>query len=259
MKVVILAGGRGTRLQEETEYRPKPLVNIGNRPILWHIMKNYAHFGFNEFVICLGYKGDMIKEYFLNYEAMNNDFTVNLGQRSRITYHSAHEEQNYQVTLADTGVDSQTGRRVKQIERYVDGDLFMVTYGDGLSNLDIGALVEFHKAHGKLATVTSVRPISRYGTLALDDHSHVTDFREKPQLNDWINAGFFVFNRAVFDLIDPAANEDIALTLEHLARDLQLVAYKHNGFFLGMDTYKEHVYLNQLWKQGKAPWKVWED
>lgn len=257
MKVVILAGGKGTRLQEETEYRPKPLVNIGNHPVLWHIMKNYAHFGFNEFVICLGYKGTMIKEYFLNYEAMNNDFTVNLGRKSEITYHSAHDEQDYLVTLADTGIDSHTGWRIKQVERYIDGDTFMVTYGDGLSDLDISKLTAFHHSHGKLATVTSVRPISRYGTLKLDDDCHVTDFKEKPQLNDWISAGFFVFNRRVFDYIDDNPNQDIVVALERLSGESQLVAYKHDGFFLGMDTYKEHQYLNQLWERGNPPWKVW--
>ncbi len=260
MKVVILCGGKGTRLQEETEYRPKPLVPIGGRPILWHIMKNYAHYGHNQFVLCLGYRGSMIKDYFLNYEAMNNDFTVSLGREQAITYHSAHEEQDYCVTLAETGLESQTGWRVKQIEKYIDDDLFMVTYGDGLSNVNLHDLVAFHKAHGKLATVTSVRPISRYGTLKLDDENRVTHFMEKPQLNDWISAGFFIFNRKVFDFIDP----DPMMTLEReplerLAAQAQLVAYKHEGFFFGMDTYKEHLYLNELWERGEAPWKVWED
>lgn len=258
MKVVILAGGYGTRLREETEYRPKPLLNIGSHPIMWHIMKNYAHFGFNEFIICLGYKGEMIKEYFLNYEAMNNDFTINLGRRNEIIYHSAHEEQNFQITLADTGIDSQTAHRVKLVEQYIGDEPFMVTYGDGLSNLDIGELVAFHKNHGKLATVTSVRPISRYGTLTLDAQSRVTSFREKPQLNDWVNAGFMVFQREALDYIDPHTNEELPDTLEKLATDLELVAYKHDGFFLGMDTHKEHQYLNDLWKQGNAPWKAWE-
>lgn len=258
MKVVILCGGQGTRLREETEYRPKPLVNIGNRPILWHIMKNYAYYGFNDFVLCLGYRGNMIKEYFLNYEAMNNDFTINLGEKTCISYHSAHEEQNYKVTLADTGDESLTGFRVKLIEKYIDEDTFMVTYGDGLSDINIRELVDFHNAHGRLATVTSVHPISRYGTMRLDDQSRVNEFVEKPQLNDWINAGFFVFNRKVFDYIDD--DPKMALErepLERLAADSQLVAYKHHGFFYGMDTYKDNLYLNELWAQGKAPWKTW--
>ncbi|GAB4517669.1 MAG: glucose-1-phosphate cytidylyltransferase [Anaerolineae bacterium] len=260
MKIVILCGGKGTRLQEETEYRPKPLVPIGGKPILWHIMKNFAHHGYTDFVLCLGYRGNMIKEYFLNYEAMNNDFTINLGQSNGITYHSAHQEQDYRVTLAETGLESMTGWRVKQIEKYIDGDTFMVTYGDGLSDIDIEKLVAFHHAHGKLATVTSVRPISRYGTLKLDEAGVVNQFIEKPQLNDWISAGFFVFNRQVFEFIDP----DPLMTLEkepleRLSEQGQLVAYQHDGFFYGMDTYKEHLYLNELWDQGSAPWKVWGD
>ena len=258
MKTVILCGGKGTRLREETEYRPKPLVNIGNRPILWHIMKNYAHYGFNDFVLCLGYRGWMIKEYFLNYEAMNNDFTVNLGRNNTIDYHSSHEEQDFTVTLAETGLDTQTGGRVKAVERYLDGDHFMVTYGDGVSDLDIGKLVEFHLAHGRLATISTVHPISRYGTLALDDQNRVTDFAEKPKLNDWISCGFFVFHRKVLDYIDDdpmMALEDIPL--ERLAAEKQLVAYKHDGFFLGMDTYKDQLYLTDLLESGQAPWKVW--
>lgn len=166
MKVVILCGGQGTRLREETEFRPKPLVDVGGRPILWHIMKVYAHYGFRDFVLCLGYRGNMIKEYFLNYEAMNNDFTISLGQRRSIEFNGAHSEQDFRVTLADTGLDTMTGGRVKRIEKYVDSDLFMVTYGDGLADLNVQALLDFHKSHGKIATVTSVRPISRLGRVA---------------------------------------------------------------------------------------------
>ncbi len=258
MKTVILCGGKGTRLREETEYRPKPLVNIGNRPILWHIMKNYAQYGYNDFVLCLGYRGWMIKEYFLNYEAMNNDFTINLGHSNTINYHNSHEEQDFTVTLAETGTETQTGGRIKAVERYLKGDYFMVTYGDGVSDLNISRLVEFHHAHGRLATISTVHPISRYGTLSLDDQNRVTDFSEKPKLNDWINCGFFVFHRKVLDYID----NDPMMALEHiplerLAAEKQLVAYKHDGFFLGMDTYKDQLYLTDLWERGKAPWKVW--
>lgn len=258
MKVVILCGGQGTRLREETEYRPKPLVDVGGRPILWHIMKGYAHYGLRDFVLCLGYRGNMIKEYFLNYEAMNNDFTICLGARHRIEYHDAHLEQDYKVTLADTGVDTQTGSRVKQIERHVDGDTFMVTYGDGLSDLDIAALLDFHHAHGRLATVTTTRPTSRYGHLDLTGDGRVVGFAEKPQLNDWVSVGFFIFNRRVFDYLslDPETILERE-PLERLAREGELVAYRHDGFFYGMDTHKEYLYLNELWNSGQAPWAVW--
>ena len=259
MKVVILCGGQGTRLREETEYRPKPLVEVGGRPILWHIMKQYAHYGFSDFVLCLGYRGNMIKQYFLDYEAMNNDFTVCLGQRHQMLFHGAHGEQDYKVTLAETGMETMTGARVKRVQRHIDDDTFMVTYGDGLSDVDIASLLEFHRAHGRLATMTTVHPVSRYGILDLDAHGHVRDFAEKPQADGWANAGFFVFNRAVFDYLslDPSCILERA-PLEQLARDGQLVAYKHDGFFYAMDTYREYLHLNQLWDTGNAPWAVWK-
>ncbi len=257
MKVVILCGGLGTRLREETEFRPKPLVEIGGRPILWHIMKIYAHYGFRDFVLCLGYRGNMIKEYFLNYEAMNNDFTICLGRRNHIVYHNAHKEQDFHVTLADTGLETMTGGRVKRVEKYIDGDTFMVTYGDGVADLDVQALVEHHRSHGKLATVTTVRPFSYYGLLDLDANGSVVRFREKPRIDDWISVGFFVFNRGVFDYLD----ENCILErepLENLAKDGQLVAYRHTGFWHAMDTYRDFLKLNQLWQEGRAPWKIWE-
>jgi glucose-1-phosphate cytidylyltransferase len=258
VKVVILCGGQGTRMREETEFRPKPLVEVGGRPILLHIMKGYAHHGFNEFVLCLGYRGNMIKEYFLNYEPMNNDFTVSLGSKRQIEYHGAHDEGGFTVTLADTGVDSMTGARVKAIEKHVDGDTFMLTYGDGVSDVDVRKLLAFHKSHGKLATVTTVRPISRFGVLELDGTSKVAGFNEKPRLEGWINVGFFVFNRGVFDYLsnDPACVLEQE-PLQHLARDGQLVAYQHEGFFYAMDTYREFKLLNDLWDSGQAPWKAW--
>ncbi|MGZ6322160.1 MAG: sugar phosphate nucleotidyltransferase, partial [Ktedonobacterales bacterium] len=189
MKVVILCGGKGTRLREETEFRPKPMVEIGGRPILWHIMKLYAHYGFNDFVLCLGYKGNMIKEYFLNYDAMLRDFTVSIGERGRqnISFHDHEDTGNFVVTLADTGEETMTGGRLKRVERYVDDDTFLVTYGDGLADVNIADLVAFHHSHGKLATVTAVRPTSRFGLLELDEHGHVAQFREKPQMDEWIN------------------------------------------------------------------------
>jgi glucose-1-phosphate cytidylyltransferase len=259
MKVIILCGGLGTRLREETEYRPKPLVDVGGRPILWHIMKLYAHYGFRDFVLCLGYRGNMIKEYFLNYEAVNNDFTICLGAQNHINYHGVHKEQDFRVTLADTGLETMTGGRVKRVEKYVDDDTFMVTYGDGVADLDIQALIDFHRAHGRLATVTSVRPISRFGILDVDKGGRVLSFAEKPRMDGWASAGFLVFNRRVFDYL---SGDDCVLEqepLERLAREGQLIAYRHTGFFYAMDTYREYKYLNEIWASGKAPWKVWEE
>ncbi len=257
MKVMILCGGQGTRLREETEYRPKPLVDIGGRPILWHIMKLYAHYGLRDFVLCLGYRGNMIKEYFLDYEAMNADFTISLGTQHKIAYHDAHAEQDFQVTLADTGLDSMTGGRVRRASRYVPDDLVMVTYGDGLSNVDVGKLMAFHKNHGKLATVTTIRPTSRFGMLSCTSDDKVSSFTEKPQLDGWASAGYFVFHRKIFDYL---TGDDCILErepLERLAREGQLMAFKHEGFFFAMDTYREYVSLNEMWARGDAPWKVW--
>lgn len=258
MKVVILCGGQGTRLREETEYIPKPLVSIGGRPILWHIMKLYHHYGFNEFVLCLGYKGHLIKEYFLNYEAMNHDFSIRLGgEREDITIHKG-DEASFQITLADTGLDAMTGSRIKQIEKYIDTDTFMVTYGDGLSNVNIGELVTFHQSHDNLATVTAVHPMSRFGILDIVNQTQVRSFEEKPQSNDWISSGFFVLDRRVFDYLSP--DPDCVFErepLERLAADRQMRAFQHNGFFYAMDTYREYLYLNEVWKSGNAPWAVW--
>jgi len=258
MKAIILCGGQGTRMREETEYRPKPLVPIGGRPVLWHIMKTYAHYGFREFVLCLGYRGDLIKEYFLNYEAMNNDFTIRLGSTHEVQYHGAHDEQDFAVTLAETGIDSMTGARVKRAAPYCQDGTFMVTYGDGVSDVDLGKVMAFHRAHGKLATVTSVRPASRYGVLELADDGRVECFNEKPQSAGWINAGFFVFEPGVLDYLseDPGCILEKE-PLERLARAGQLMAYRHQGFFFGMDTYREYLYLNDLWDREEAPWKVW--
>jgi glucose-1-phosphate cytidylyltransferase len=258
MKVVILCGGQGTRLREETEFRPKPLVDVGGRPILWHIMKTYAHYGFLEFVLCLGYRGNMIKEYFLNYEAMNNDFTISLGQQSQLHFNGVHKEQDFRVTLADTGQETMSGGRIRRIERFVEGDTFLVTYGDGLADVNIAELVAFHKTHGKIATVTAVRPQSRFGILETDNAGKVLEFAEKPQVDGWANAGFLVFDREMFKYIDA---DDCILErkpLERLAAEGELMAYRHEGFFFAMDTYREYLYLNELWKSGKAPWRVWE-
>jgi glucose-1-phosphate cytidylyltransferase len=259
MKVVILCGGQGTRLREETEYRPKPLVDVGGRPILWHIMKLYAHYGHQHFVLCLGYRGHMIKEYFLNYEAMNNDFSICLGKQHRIDYHGAHQEQDFCVTLADTGVDSMTGSRVKQVQKYTANERFMVTYGDGVSDVDLAKVLKFHESHGKLATITTVRPFSRFGVLELGDKGNVEAFAEKPQMEGWASAGFFIFEPAVFDCLnaDPSCILERE-PLERLAKENQLMAYRHEGFFFAMDTYREYLYLNELWHKGEAPWAVWK-
>jgi len=258
MKVAILCGGVGTRLREETEFRPKPLVEVGGRPILWHIMKLYAHYGFRDFVLCLGYRGSMIKEYFLNYEAMNNDFTICLGKESRLVYNDVHEEQNFSITLADTGLETMTGGRLRRASKYLSDDCFMVTYGDGVSDVDIGKLVEFHKSHGKLATVTTFRPVSRFGILDINAANQVQNFIEKPKSDAWASAGYFVFQREVLDYLDDDQCILEHAPLERLAADRQLIAYNHDGFFYAMDTYREYQILNDLWKNGEAPWKVWK-
>ncbi|HLJ88358.1 MAG TPA: glucose-1-phosphate cytidylyltransferase [Candidatus Angelobacter sp.] len=258
MKVVVLCGGLGTRLREETEFRPKPMVEIGGRPILWHIMKIYAHAGFQEFVLCLGYRGNMIKDYFLNYEAMNSDFTICLGRRSHIEYNNNHSEQDFRVTLVDTGQATMTGGRVKRIEKYVDDGTFLLTYGDGVSNVDLQALLAFHRSHGKIATVTTVVPGSRFGIVDTGNGGRVLKFVEKPRSESRASAGFFVFEKEVFNYL---GSDECILErepLERLAADQQLMAYEHDGFFYAMDTYREYEYLNDLWSKDQAPWKVWK-
>lgn len=258
MKVVILCGGRGTRLKEETEFRPKPLVRIGNKPVLWHIMKIYAHYGFKDFILCLGYKGDMIKEYFLNYEIMNSDFTIQLGNRNNIQFHSNHQEEDWNVTLADTGERAQTGARIKRIEKYIDGDSFMVTYGDGVASLNIKELLNFHKAHKKIGTMTGVHPSSRFGELVIKDNQ-VLQFNEKPQVKEGlINGGFFVFNKEFFNYLKE--NDNCYLErrpLEKLAKESELMVYPLDGFWQCVDTYRELELLNNLWQSPNPPWKVW--
>lgn len=253
--VVLLCGGLGTRLREETEYKPKPMVEIGGKPLLWHIMKIYAYYGFSEFILCLGYKGSVIKEYFFNYEMMCNDCTLQLGKKSTITYQSSHPEQDFKITLVDTGLHTMTGGRIKCIEPYINVDTFMVTYGDGLADININELVNFHYSHGKIATLTASRPPSRFGILDLADNGRVNCFREKVE-TEWINGGFFVFNRKVFDYLA----QDCMLErspMETIAGIGQLMAYRHDGFWIGMDTYREYEMLNQMWDVGNAPWKVW--
>jgi glucose-1-phosphate cytidylyltransferase len=259
MQVVILCGGLGTRMREETEFRPKPLVNIGSHPILWHIMQIYAHHGYRDFVFCLGYKGTMIKEYFLNYEAFTHDLTVHLGSGQHVELlPGAEPDGDFRVTLADTGEETMTGGRIQRIRRHIDGDTFMVTYGDAVADIDIDKVVAFHRSHGKLATLSCVRPTSRFGVLALGAGDRVQAINEKPQLDGWVNAGFFVFNVGVFDYL---TGDDCILEsgpLDKLAHDDELRAYRHDGVWYPMDTYREMLMLNEMWRAGEAAWKVWK-
>jgi len=258
MKVVILCGGQGTRLKEETEYKPKPMVEIGGRPILWHIMRTYAHYGFNKFVLCLGYRGEFIKNYFYNYEIRNNDFTLTLGN-GNIRVHNQHTETGWEITFAETGALNMTGSRVKQVERYCDEDIFLLTYGDGLCNVNIDELVKFHRSHGKTGTVTGVLPPSRFGELLIEG-SQVKSFNEKPQVHDGglINGGYFVFNKSFFKYLDAGPDCILERTpLENLASDNELCVYDHRGFWQCMDTFRDFEYLNSLWREEKAEWKVW--
>ena len=258
MQVIILCGGFGTRLQEETAFRPKPMVNIGERPILWHIMKYYASFGHQEFILSLGYKGHMIKEYFFHYELMENDVTLDLGHPGQMKIHDQHDEAGWTVTLADTGLSALKGARLKKVEHHIQGDTFLMTYGDGLSNVDIDALVAFHKAHGKLATITGINPASRYGELRIEGDA-VRSFREKPrEANSLINGGFFVFERGVLEYLTADDNCDLEIgPLERIANEGQLMVFRHEGDWACMDTDRDRTYLNNKWKSGEAFWKRW--
>jgi glucose-1-phosphate cytidylyltransferase len=258
MQVVILCGGLGTRLREETEFRPKPMVNIGDRPILWHIMKIYAHFDYTDFVLALGYKGEMIKQYFFHYELMNNDVTIELGKPEQLCIHQCHEESGWRITLADTGEKSLKGARVKRIEKYITGETFMLTYGDGVADIDIDRLLTFHRNHGRLATVTGINPTSRYGELKINGDK-VESFTEKPQHPDgYINGGFFIFNKGIFDYLSIDDDSDLEIgPLEQIAREGHLMVYKHDGFWACMDTLRDMEYLNGLWNEGKPAWEIW--
>lgn len=257
MKVVILCGGQGMRLREETEIRPKPMVPIGGMPILWHIMKTYAHYGFKEFILCLGYKGEVIKEYFYNYEMLSNDFTIELGTKN-VEIYQKHAEKGWKVTLVDTGIYGMTGARVKRIEKFVDSDTFMLTYGDGIIDLNLNTLLKFHKSHGNIGTVTGVFPQSRYGELSIQD-DHVLAFDEKPANHkSFISGGYFVFNKKIFNYL----TDDDSCVLEQeplrkLSADGQLKVFTHNGFWQCMDTYRDYVYLQDLWDKGNPSWKKW--
>ncbi|MFA7245489.1 MAG: glucose-1-phosphate cytidylyltransferase [Candidatus Magasanikbacteria bacterium] len=257
MKVVILCGGLGTRLKEETEFRPKPMVPIGNKPILWHIMKIYAHYGFSDFILALGYKGDTIKEYFNNYELMNNDVTLELGRpENRIVYQN-HKEIGWKVTLADTGQYSLKGARLKKLEKYIEDDEFMVTYGDGVADINIEELLKFHRSHGKMVTVTGSIPSSQFGKLTIQENDTV-NFNEKPKADSYINGGFFVFNRSIFEYLTTEDSCDLEYgVLEKLSQSGEIKVYKHNNFWANMDTFRDMEYLNKLWNEGNAKWKIW--
>lgn len=257
MKVVILAGGFGTRISEESHLKPKPMIEIGERPILWHIMKIYSHYGFNDFIICLGYKGYCIKEYFAHYFLHESDVTFDFGNGSERVIHN-HSAEPWRVTLVNTGLETMTGGRVKRIRSYIGNEPFMLTYGDGVANVNINELVNYHKTHGKLATVTSIQPSGRFGALDLTHESKVLGFQEKPKGDGhWINGGFFVLEPKVFDHIEDDATILEKGPLENLASDGELIAYKHSGFWQPMDTLRDKNQLDELWKSGRAPWKVW--
>ncbi|WP_319245486.1 glucose-1-phosphate cytidylyltransferase [uncultured Propionivibrio sp.] len=258
MQVVILCGGYGTRIRDVTDNIPKPMIPIGRFPILWHIMKYYASYGHRDFVLCLGYKSDVIKDFFLNYEAHTKDFTINLGRKGEITFHTDHDESDWKVTLAETGTDAMTGARIKRIHKYVGDDDFMLTYGDGVGNVNIDELLNYHRGHGRALTVTGVRPPGRFGELVHTD-GVVHEFNEKPQAaGGRISGGFFVATPKVFDYLE----DDDSLVFEQqpmrkLVADHQLMVYEHDGFWQPMDTSREYQLLNSLYDEGKAPWVRW--
>jgi glucose-1-phosphate cytidylyltransferase len=256
MKVALLAGGLGSRLAEETELKPKPMVEIGGKPILWHIMKYFAHFGFKEFLIALGYKGEVIKRYFLDYYSLNGSMTVNLSNGVVATHEKECED--WTVHLVDTGLQTLTGGRIKRLQKWLSGETFMVTYGDGVSDINLTELLQFHRAHGRIATVTAVRPPARFGGL-LFDGDLVADFTEKPQIGEgWINGGFLVFEPEIFNYLSGDESSLEANALEGLAADKQLVAYRHDRFWQCMDTMRDMRLLEGLWQSGNSPWKVWD-
>lgn len=260
MKVVIFAGGLGTRISEETDVRPKPMVEIGGRPILWHIMKMYSFYGFNEFIICLGYKGYLIKEYFMHYYLHNSDLTIELGS-NKVDIHFANTE-SFKVTLVDTGLNTKTAGRLNKIRKYIGNEDFMLTYGDGLSDVNLFELLKFHNSHNKIATVTAVQPEARFGGMTIGENGVVTNFKEKPKGDDkWINGGFFVLKPDVFSFLDSHEIDNIMWEddpMETLTKENQLMAYKYEGFWKCMDALRDKIELESLWQNNAALWKVWE-
>ena len=263
MKVVILAGGQGTRLREETEIRPKPMVEVGGKPIIWHIMKIYSHYGFNDFIVSAGYKSEWIKRYFLDYATMSTDFTIDLSAgNNKLQIHDGEEKEKWKVTVVDTGLETQTGGRIKLVRKYIN-KTFMATYGDGVANINIPKLVESHeqtrKENGTIATLTAVHPIARFGEIGFEpDGKRVKHFMEKPQTDrDWINGGFFVLEPEIFDYMPQPVTNFESQTLTTVAQEGKLAAYKHDGYWRCMDTLRDCQHLNEEWKEGKAGWKIW--
>ena len=253
--VVILCGGAGTRLREETEFKPKALVEIGGRPILWHLMRIYFHYGYRRFVLCLGYRGEMIKDYFLNYQWRDQDFTIEL-RSGRCQPRNAEAIEDWEVTFVETGEHTQTGGRLFRAQRYIEGDTFLFNYCDGLSDVDLDALVAYHRKKGKVATLTGFHPRSRYGVVKTDEQGLVRYWQEKPLMKEQTSGGFFVMERRIFDYLDPECILETG-PLEQLSASRELALFSHEGFWFSMDTYKEAVMLNELWARGNAPWKVW--
>jgi glucose-1-phosphate cytidylyltransferase len=257
MKVAILAGGSGSRLSEETVVKPKPMVEVGGRPMLWHIMKYYSHWGYNDFLIGLGYKGEYIKRYFVDYSSLASDLTVSFRDGDITRHQNGNGMEDWTVRLCDTGLGSETGGRIKRLAPHLGGETFMLTWGDGVSTVDLDKLLEFHRSHGKLATLTAVRPPARFGHLELDG-DRIAEFSEKPQTGEgWINGAFFVLEPGVFDYIDGDETRFEREPLERLAADDQLMAFRHYDFWQCMDTLREKMLLEELWASGRAPWKVW--
>lgn len=257
MKVVILAGGIGSRLSEETDLKPKPMVEIGGKPILWHIMKLFSHYGFNDFIICLGYRGYLIKEYFHNYFIHSSNLFIDVKKNKFTPINSKPEP--WKITLIDTGLDTMTGGRIKRIEKYIDNSTFMLTYGDGISDINLKKLLQFHKKNSQFATVTAIQPYEKYGALNLDNNSTVLSFREKPKNDElWINGGFFILEPGIFKYIKGDTSVWEKEPLEKLASQKKLKAYKHSGFWRCMDTYRDKLELEKLWQSGKPAWKIWK-
>lgn len=256
--VVILCGGMGARLKEETENKPKPMIEVGGRPIIWHIMKYYSHFGFNRFILALGYRGEYIKKYFCDYRLLSSDLTIILDPKVPPKVHTLSEENHWEITCIDTGPNTLKGGRIKKLEPYIKNKTFLLTYGDGVSNINLKDLLAFHRSHKKIGTVTAVRPPSRFGEMSIDGDA-VREFEEKPQLaTGYINGGYFVLNRRIFKYLTDSEDCDFEFgALQQLSRDGQLMAYKHTGYWQCMDTLRDVEYLNKLWKTGNSPWKVW--
>ena len=257
MKVVLLAGGLGTRLREETEFKPKPMVEVGGYPIIWHIMNIFSSYDLNDFIVCLGYKGDVIKNYFLNFQTQHNDFSINTSLQNSVKIYESDNLSSWDVTLANTGNDSMTGERIRKIKQYIPkGETFIMTYGDGLSDIDINELLTFHNSHDGIATISTTKPSSRFGMVEIGENNRILDFKEKPLADGNINMGFMVLNYEVFEYIEEGDVFE-ERPLKKLAESGKLFSYFHDGYFEPMDTYRENLSLNQLWKNGNAPWKKW--